>query len=381
MRRIFTPLAVIPILGALALAACSGPASQTPVEVTKVVEVPVVVTPPAQAPAAAPTPQPARTLTALVGAGADTDVVNAFFPAVLRVRMGDTITWKLTSDEVHTVTFNPPAAALQFPAPVPGGGPNDLMIPPEAGFPTRLPGAPVEAFDGTNFVSSGIMSKQPAGPDAPPNDTFSVSFEKPGISTYVCLIHPFMHGTIVVEPAAAEMASQEAIGGQIKAEMDAYLAQVEASKGAIQTAQSAPASDGSKLWFLNAGGSLGNPAASTYSFGPKDLTIKAGDTVIWTSGEFHTITFNPAPPNPEFVIPKPQENGPPLLILNPQILLPAKPAATYDPAQFYNSGPIGPGSPNGTTFALAFDRPGTYEYFCAVHRELGMKGTIIVQKP
>src|SRR5688500_16870048 len=94
------------LVGALVLAACSGPASQAPAEVTKIVEVtrevPVVATPVAQAPspapAATPIPQPARTVTALVGAGEDTDVINAFFPAVLRIRVGDTITWKLNSD-------------------------------------------------------------------------------------------------------------------------------------------------------------------------------------------------------------------------------------------------------------------------------------------
>jgi plastocyanin len=256
------------LVGALALAACNGPANQAPIEATKVAEAPKVVEAPTAMPLAAPTPQPARMLTALVGAGADTDVVNAFFPAVLRVHVGDSITWKLDSDEIHTLTFNPPPAALQFPAPVPGGGPNDLMIPPEAAFPTRLPGAPVEKFDGTNFVSSGMMSKQPAGPDAPPNDTFSVSFEKSGTYPYVCLIHPYMHGAVVVEPATADLPAQEAIDAQIKAEKGAYLAQVEAAKGTIQTAQSAPASDGSKLWFLSAGGSVGNPAAGIYSFGP-----------------------------------------------------------------------------------------------------------------
>jgi plastocyanin len=375
------------LVGALVLAACSGPISQTPVEVTKVVEVtreiPVVATPVAQAPtpapAATPKPQPARTLTVLVGAGEDTDVVSSFFPAVVRVRVGDTVTWKLNSDELHTVSFNPPLAALQFAAPVPGGGPDDLMIAPEAAFPTRLPGAPIEIFDGTSFVSAGMMSKLPDGPDTPPNDTFSVTFTKPGTYPYLDILHQYMQGAVVVEPATADVPAQEAIDAQIKAEMEGYLAQVEASKGAIQTAQSAAGPDGSTLWFLNAGGSLGNPTAGTYSFGPKEHTVKAGDTVIWTSSEFHTITFNPAPPNPELVIAKPQENGPPLLLLNPQVLFPAKPAATYDPTKYYNSGTIGPGLPNGTTFALTFDKPGTYEYFCSVHRELGMKGTITVQ--
>ncbi len=48
--------------------------------------------------------QPPRTLTALVGVGQDTTQVLAFFPSALKVRVGDTITWKIESDEVHTVS-------------------------------------------------------------------------------------------------------------------------------------------------------------------------------------------------------------------------------------------------------------------------------------
>jgi plastocyanin len=32
-----------------------------------------------------------------------------------------------------------------------------------------------------------------------------------------------------------------------------------------------------------------------------------------------------------------------------------------------------------TRFRVTFTSPGTFEYICAVHDELGMKGTVIVQ--
>ena len=34
--------------------------------------------------------------------------------------------------------------------------------------------------------------------------------------------------------------------------------------------------------------------------------------------------------------------------------------------------------PGGTTFAMTFSEPGTYDYVCAIHRALGMTGTVTV---
>jgi plastocyanin len=59
--------------------------------------------------------------------------------------------------------------------------------------------------------------------------------------------------------------------------------------------------------------------------------------------------------------------------------MPAGISATYDPTKYFNSGPLGGGNPAGAEFSLTFDKPGTYPYFCAVHADLGMKGTIVVQ--
>ena len=54
-----------------------------------------------------------------MGVGQDTSQVLAFFPAALKVRVGDTITWKIESDEVHTVSFvrsvKPQEATMQDP--------------------------------------------------------------------------------------------------------------------------------------------------------------------------------------------------------------------------------------------------------------------------
>ena len=67
-----------------------------------------------------------------------------------------------------------------------------------------------------------------------------------------------------------------------------------------------------------------------------------------------------------------------LLRQDPLLATPTKPAGVYDPQQVFNSGRIGSNRPEGNTWALTFDVPGTFEYFCGIHRELGMKGTITV---
>jgi plastocyanin len=350
---------------------------------------------------AAPANQP-RNITVLVGAGQDTAVVFGFFPATVRVRVGDTITWRMNDDDLHTVTFtagvNPDHAAggEQNPlgpggetipgliVPRPGGGPMDVMLNPQVAFPSRAPGGPLETYSGNGYFNSGIMSKQSAEPGAPPNDTFSLTFDTPGTFPYMSIILPDrMLGTVeVVAADAADVPDQAAIDAKANGEMAALLALVQQARGeAVALQRNDPGPGGSTIWFVRAGNSefqSGDQRAQLVDFAPKDLTIRTGDTVVWGSTLLHTVTFVPIPPVPDFVVPVPQPAGPPQLTINPQALAPAKPSPTFDPTQYYNSGLLGPIAPGGFSWALAFDRPGTYEYVCIVHGPLGMKGTVTV---
>ncbi|MCP2336812.1 cupredoxin domain-containing protein [Actinomadura rupiterrae] len=74
----------------------------------------------------------------------------AFGPAKLTVKRGTTVTWTNRDEDPHTVT----ASAT--------GGPRS---------PALVAGA-----------------------------SFRFTFTKPGTFTYICTIHPFMHGTVVVTP-------------------------------------------------------------------------------------------------------------------------------------------------------------------------------------
>ncbi len=95
-----------------------------------------------------PMPQATTTAPAPPVAGTAVGITNfAFAPATLTVKVGDTVTWTNKDEEPHTVV----------------------------------------AGDGS-FHSPGL--------DA--NATYSFTFTKAGSFDYVCSIHPFMHGTVVV---------------------------------------------------------------------------------------------------------------------------------------------------------------------------------------
>ena len=113
-------------------------------------------------------------------------------------------------------------------------------------------------------------------------------------------------------------------------------------------------------------------------FLPRDTTITAGDSVVWGSTGFHSVTFNPLPPAPALNLLETLPDGTQAIINNPQAFDPTKPSAVYDPTRFFSSGNLSQNQPNGTAWTLTFDTPGVYEYYCSVHLDLGMKGTITV---
>ena len=212
--RLTTAICLIAIFAVLA-AACAG--GEEPEEVPTPEAVAVVEeAPPAQA--------DGRHLTALVGGGQDTISINAFFPSTLRIRAGDTVTWKLNSDEVRTVSFlagdQPPAIPARVDlVPVPGSSNGELMLNPWSNLPTRPPGAPLEVYNGSTFVSSGIMSKDPIAPGFDPNDTFTVRFDVPGVYEFVDLNHLTVKGSVVVVNGADDVDDQAAIDARAAKEL------------------------------------------------------------------------------------------------------------------------------------------------------------------
>ena len=277
----------------------------------------VLVTPtPTNIPLPQAVAQAPRALTLLVGAGQDTTAVNAFLPTSVRIRAGDTVIWKINSDDIHTVAFLPGAEGPQDVVPidlvpVPGGGPRDVMINPRVASGTRPPGAPVETHSGAGFFSSGIMSKEPLWPGPAPKDTFTLTFDAPGTFEYICLVHPYMRATITVEEVPTrDVPSQAEIDAQAREELVDLMAQVEGlSSEASKTVRSELGTNGTTIWHVQAGAIGFDRSAELYEFLPKDITIQVGDTVIWTSKGFHQVTFHPGRLHPEFIVPTPQDRG------------------------------------------------------------------------
>lgn len=129
------------------------------------------------------------------GVGGNQASVLRYLPVELHVKPGDSVTWTVNDPhELHTVTFYDPAGAPPpFIEPVPqAAGPPKLMIrnaAPEGGTSVQSQG----------LYNSGLMM---------PGQSYTFSFPKPGVYSYVCTIHSDlgMYGKIVVEGAAAPSA-------------------------------------------------------------------------------------------------------------------------------------------------------------------------------
>ncbi len=174
-----------------------------------------------------------------VNAGGNGTSWDKFTPQNVTVNADESVTWTNTMQvaEPHTVTFVndremiPPLVA---PFSVPNNTEFTPAVPAPNVEPTTMPdssnpnnklvimdnhraSAPV-AIDSTktnvthlqpnsnysfagdeSYVNSGWMWPMgQAPPGAPPIASFTVTFENPGTYHYICLIHPWMAGTVVV---------------------------------------------------------------------------------------------------------------------------------------------------------------------------------------
>ena len=119
----------------------------------------------------------------------------AMFPSTLNVKSGTTVKFTMPthSREVHTATFGPQdylnALANAF-------GQNPASA-PSALYPSDVPQITLSpTTHGNGFANTGAMDQDGTTP-LPPSNT--ITFSSPGTYHYQCLIHPFMHGTIVVK--------------------------------------------------------------------------------------------------------------------------------------------------------------------------------------
>ena len=140
-----------------------------------------------------------------VGAGTRSGAeVTAFFPSRVTVSRGTTVTFANNDlTDFHTVTFGPPAVRSQIEQTfvAPQGTPPLPVFNPLGFFSSEAPASVVPvAYDGTNhgngYLNAGILAAK--GTRGPNPSVYRITFTKPGVYRYECVIHPGMDGTIVV---------------------------------------------------------------------------------------------------------------------------------------------------------------------------------------
>jgi plastocyanin len=284
-----------------------------------------------------------RTFNVQVGAASPDHAVETwqFYPATITVDAGDTVVWHF-ADSVHTVTFGPVPSNINQQLAPSGGSTNE----------------------GTGFANSGLLLAFAA--DKNPLPTYSLTFPQTGTYSYATIFHPSMQGGVVVQPAgtpypAGEDSYQPASDPRQSAALQAGAAALTAER-----VTTSPNRDGTTTYALNAGDGDGK-SFGLLRFGAQALTVRVGDTVVWTqndSNELHTVTFLD------------QGNEVPFFVGGHLNQIGAMPAggSVYSGEGYVNSGVL----TAGKRFSLSFNRAGTYEYACLIHDELGMKASITV---
>jgi plastocyanin len=140
--------------------------------------------------------------------------------------------------------------------------------------------------------------------------------------------------------------------------------------------------NGTTTYHVNVG--FGRGQVHLEAFFPNKINAHPGDTVVWTlpknDMEPHTITFLNGATEPELFLPEMQPQGPPLIIFNPQVLLPQNASMPLTDKGVYSSGFMDPTMPGPHSFALKIgnNTTGTLQFICLLHDNLNMKGELMV---
>jgi plastocyanin len=342
-----------------------------------------------------------RNLTVLVGGARGTSSLNEFFPRSVEIRAGDTVTWRMNgnADDPHTVTFAPDLDEVVDIVPRPNGGRGEFIFATTLVVPSRRSDAPVEEYKRGGYFNSGIMFGYQIGEKVPMIDTFSMKFPEPGTYRYICGIHEFHRGTVVVKEATLpDLPNQEDIDRAARLQMEFGMGIVNSLQSLVAQESTVldvePGLDGTTRYMVAAG--MGTPEAEVLEFFPRNLNVKKGDTVTWVSTRFHAVVFGDDDGVPVFYQTEPRIRSTPYIVANPCVLFPSDqtpgdsfpdnpcvpppegpPSPEYDGTGFRSSGLIGYGQrPGGLGYTLTFTEAGTFTYSCPVHR--GMVGRVTV---
>ena len=284
----------------------------------------------------------------------------AFLANELWVHAGDSVTWTFPTPEIHTVTFLKPGQ-IRPPRPgVPGGG-----------CPGTTPDG--SSFDGSTCVTSG---------ESVNGQIYTVNFPTAGNFKLVCLVHPSMTGAVHVLGLSETLPHDQAFynreADKERTELLSDGSRLEGRGTATAKRTSKDAVSAGIGEILATGG--GAQIVSVVRFLPGTTVVHVGDTIEWTNLDPetpHTVTFglepsNPVPPSAGVTV---DSDG-------------AEHAVLTSSSDSVNSGFIVAArqdrtglaqSPLAVTrFRVTFLSPGTFDYFCALHDDLGMVARVIV---
>jgi plastocyanin len=324
-----------------------------------------------------------QTYTVLVGAEnvRQAASVMSFFPGSVTVHVGDTITWKANSHEIHTVTFLAGQAMPELLIGSPTGSASPLQFNPLAAF--QVPQVLVP-YNGTTYVNSGVMSTDPGQVK-----TFSLTFTTPGVYPYVCVVHGMMmSGEVRVVRATTRVLSPYQVLLKAKGQIRQALGKVPAvvAEATRQIVPPVKNPDGTTTRTVMVGYSSG--VIDVMRFFPSNTYARPGDTIVWKLSAKdvapHTVTFLNGNSEPELIDPVDQPAGPPLLLLNTEVLFPSPNSLpvpqTLNQQDLFNSGLMDPVQ-GPTSFAYKVGNfSGVLDYLCLLHDTSGMVGKVVVNQ-
>lgn len=302
----------------------------------------------------------------LASPGTEALQVSAYFPGTVKAAAGDEIEFTNKSTEApHTVTLGVKADRTNQPAILDAKGAESPVAfgpcfseedptPQLAACPTtELP-----EFAGTGYWNSGVLSPAPA-PEAAGPKTVTVKLADDivaGEYAFVCVLHPFMNGTLEVGEEDERITPEEVTEAASNDSEEALVEAQDIEAPELET-------EGNTV---TAAAGWGDNITSVNLF-PSEIAVKKGQTVRWTARspyEPHTVTFESpykAPADPASFAPGGVKSG-----------------SDYT-GGFSNSGLFGA---EGTPFAppapfeLKFTKAGEYSYLCTLHAN--MKGVVKV---
>lgn len=278
-----------------------------------------------------------RTWTVQVGSESSDQAIQgmSFLPKNIFINAGDKVTWEANAAEIHTVTFLAKGQTLESTQPFDPSNPLYLLA--QGG----------KSYDGHSYYNSGVMSNV-SDSGFPAVDSYTLKFPDTGDFTYYCLVHgAVMKGTVHVRDKGTDYPyTQEQYNNRADRTARAIL------RDGYE--QWSAARDQADNHTVIAGTDDG--VAMVMRFIEQKVVIHVGESVSFVNngmGAPHTVTFGAEPAN---------------------VFPPVGDPTNFTGGQLH-SGFMVP----GTTFTVTFNKAGVYDYICALHDFMGMKGKVVVE--